>query len=213
MQTVEGGSFLDFRFKLRTLLYAITVASLFLALCPLIATEGGFIVLLYAFMAFCLGLTVFAVWLATRNAPRYLGLLIVCHLAIAMFLLIGPIVSYHINGRAWYDYGTSTWNPPPFHYSDGTIGISDYDPKFTRPAIWPVIGPVMFVMCWLSGSLMIIPPTAPVVSIAVVVLATRLRHVLTMWQSLFVWVSWAMGLVPVLYLVLWGGKVLEWIAD
>jgi hypothetical protein len=130
-----------------------------------------------------------------------------------MFLLVGPILSYHINGRAWYDYGISAWNPPPFHFSDGKIGISDYDPKFTRPAVWPHIGPVMYVMCWLSIGLMIIPPTAPVVSIALFVLAIRLKHILTTWQSLCVWASWAIGLVPVLYLVLWGGNVFEWVAD
>jgi hypothetical protein len=212
MQNIKSRSLFDFRFRLRTLLYAVTVVCLFLALCPLIATESGFTALMFAFMAFCLGLTVFAVWLATRTTPQFLGILIVCHLAIAMFLLI-PIVSYHVNGRAWYDYGLSTWNPPPFHFSDGTIGISDYDPKFTQPAVWPFIGPVMYVLCWLSIELLIFPPAAPIVSIALPILAIRLRHVLTTWQSLCVWASWAIGLVPVLYLVLWGGKVFEWIAD
>jgi hypothetical protein len=206
MQNTESGPLFDFRFRLRSLMYAVTVGCLLLALHSLV-------VLIWAFMAFCLGLTVFAVWLATRTTPRYLGILIVCHLAIAIFLLIGPIVSYHINGRAWYDYGLSTWNPPPFHHTDGTIGIVDYDPVFTRPAVWPVIGPIMYVMSWLSFSLMFIPPTAPVVSIAIFVLAIRLRHVLTSWQSLCVWAAWAIGIVPVLYMLWWGGKVLQWIGD
>ena len=215
MQNIERGSLFDFsfRFRLRTLLTTVTAACLFLALCPLIATEGELGALVIAFMVFSLGLTVFAVWCAARTTPKYLGILIVCYLAIAMFLFIGPIVSYHVNGRAWMDYGISNWNPPPFHFADGTIGISDYDPKSTQPAVWPFIGPVMYVMCWLSIGLMIFPPTAPVVSIALPILAIRLRHVLTAWQSVCVWASWVIGLIPVLYLVLWGGKVLEWIAD
>jgi hypothetical protein len=36
---------------------------------------------------------------------------------------------------------------------------------------------------------------------------------LTKRQSLFVWTSWAIGLVPVLYLVVWGLKVLDWVVD
>src|SRR5262245_23177377 len=131
MHDIECGLLFDFRFRLRTLLIAVTATCLFLALCPLLITESGSIVFENAFLVFSLGLTVWAGWLATRNAPRYLGMLVLCHLTIAMFLLIGPIVSYHINGRAWYDYGISTWDPPPFHFSDGTIGIGDYDPKFT----------------------------------------------------------------------------------
>jgi hypothetical protein len=198
MQGVEGGSFFDFRFNLRTLLYGVTAASIFLALCPLIATQTGFIAFENAFLPFSLGLTAFAVWLATRNSPKYLGILIICHMTIAMFLLLGPIVSYHINGRAWYDYGMSPWNPPPFQFSDGTIGISDYDPKFTRPVVWPVIGPVMYVMSRLSMLLMIFPPTAPAVTIAAFVLASRLWPVLTKQQLLFVSTSWVISLVRAL---------------
>jgi hypothetical protein len=203
---VDGGPLFDFRFRLRTLLFAVTATCLFLALCSLIAIENAFPIL-------TLGMTALAVWLATRNAPRYLGILIACHLIIAMLLIVGPIASYHINGRAWYDYGLSPWNPPPFHFDDGNVGIGDYDPKYTRPAVWPVIGPVMYVMSWAGVGLMIFPPIAPVVSIAVFVLAIRLRHVLTKWQSRFVWASWTIGLVPVLYLLFWGLKVFDWIAD
>ena len=212
MQSVEGGSLFDFRFSLRTLLFLFTAVCLFLAFCALI-TEIGFIAFENAFLLCCLTLTVLAVWLATCNSPRHLGVLIVCHLAIAIFLFVGPILSYHLNGRAWYDYGLSPWNPPQFHFQDGTIGVRDYDPKFTRPGVWPVIGPIMLVMTWLSIGLMILPPTAPVVAIALLVLAIRLRRVLTKRQSIFVWSSWAIGLGPVLYLVLWGGKVFEWIVD
>jgi hypothetical protein len=177
------------------------------------ATKGGFIVIVNVFLLFCFALTACAVWLATQNAPRYLGILIVCHLAIAMFLLLGPILSYHINGRAWYDYGLSGWDPPLSQFSNGTFGISDYDPKNTPPAIWPVIGPIMYIMCYLSIGLIIFPPTGPVVSIACFALAIRLRQVLTMQQSLIVWIAWAIGLPSLLYMIFWGGPVFEWIAD
>ena len=213
MQPTEGGSLFEVRFQLRTLLYAVTAICLFLALCPLIATKGGFNAFVYVFLTFCFALTACAVWLATRNMPRYLGILIVCHLAIAVFLLIGPILSYHLNGCAWYDYGLSSWDPPVSQFSDGTLGIGDYDPKYTLPAVWPVIGPIMYYMCWLSIGLIIFPPTGPVVSIAYFVLAIRLRHVLTVRQSLLVWIAWAIGLPPVLYMIFWGGPVFEWIAD
>ena len=188
MQSAESnnrGSLFKFQFGLRTLLYTITAACLILALCPLIVTAIGLFVV-YAFIVFCLTLTIYAVCLATENTPRHLGRLGVIHAAIALFLLAGPIASYYINGRAWYDYGLSAWNPPPYRQSDGNIGIVDYDPAYTPPAVWPVIGPAMYAMCWFSVSLIYFPPTAPVVSIAMAVLAIRLRHLLTTRQSLFV---------------------------
>src|SRR5687767_5411349 len=101
MQNIDYGPLFDFRFRLRTLLLLLTAVCLFLALLPLIATESGFIAFGNAFLVSSLALTALAVWLATRNSPRHLGILILCHLAIAIFLVVGPIVSYHLNGRAW----------------------------------------------------------------------------------------------------------------
>lgn len=183
MQT--NASLFNWRFRLRSLLIVVTVACVALSsVTLLLASEAGFVALMYSFLAFCVGLCLFAIWLTARNNVSRLGLLLVCHLAIAVFLLV-PIASYHINGRAWYDYGLSEWDLPPFHFSDGTVGVADYDPKFTRPAVWPIIGRFMLTMCWLSMCLMFIPPTALVFSIAVFVSAIRHRRVLTSRQSFF----------------------------
>jgi hypothetical protein len=213
MQVIEGGPLFNLRFGLRTLLYAVTAACIFLAFLPLIETDVGFAIFSCTFLLFSSALTAYAVWLATRNSPQYLGRLMLCHLVIAVFLLVGPIISYHLNGRAWYDYGLTSWDPPLSRFRDGTLGISDYDPKHTLPATWPVIGPILFMMCWLSVGLMVFPPTGPIVLIALFVSMIRLRQVLSPPQNLLAWMAWAFGSVPVFYLICWGGKVLDWIAD
>lgn len=205
MHTIEAGPLFNIRFRLRTVLCVVTAFCLLLALGPPLFE--------LTFLLFCVALSAYAVWLATRSTPRYLGLLIVWQLAIATFLFVGPILSYHLNGRAWYDYGLSTWNPPVSRFSDGRIGIYDYDPKYTPPAVWPVIGPIMYIMCWLSGSLIFFPPTSLIVSIASFNLAVRLRHVLTERQMLVAWMTWVIGILPTLYMFFWGGHVIEWIAD
>lgn len=205
MQAIEAGPLLDVRFRLRTFLAAVTVICVSLAF--------GFNTFCFVFSLASGALALYSIWLAGQYAPRYLGILIICHVAIAAFLSIGPILSYHLNGRAWYDYGLSNWDPPPSQLSDGTVGVYDYDPKSTPPAVWPIIGPLLYVMCWLSFALVIFPPTGPIVSIACFVLAIRLRHVLTTRQNLVVWIAWGLGLPPLLYLIFWGGHVLEWIAD
>ena len=203
-----------FRFQLRTLLYGVTGACGFLALCRLLNTEGGFAMFELLFFLSMTALMLLSLWLSTRNSLSYLGILLLCHLSIAVFLVTGPIAAYHINGRAWYDYGWTTWDPPLFHYRDGTIGISDYDPKFTKPGIWPVVGPIWIMLSFLlSIGLMIFPPVAPVIAVTVPLLAFRLRHVLTSRQKFYAWSLWLIGLPPVLYMICWGVRVLEWIAD
>lgn len=213
MQTIAPGPLFDIRFRLRTFLAAVTVICVFLALCPLIATKPGYAIFSTAFLLACAALTAYAISLAIRNTPRYLGILIIFHLTIATLLIVGPILSYHVNGRAWYDYGLSTWNPPVSIFNDGTTGIHDYDPKFTPPATWPTIGPIMYEMCWLSIYLLLFPPVAPVVSIALLTLAIRLRNVLSRRQKLVALLAWSVGSLPLLCMIFWGGHVLEWIAD
>ena len=170
---VQGGPLFDLkiRFSLRTVLYAVSGACFLLTVYRLTGAIEDVVVV------FCLGVAAFAIWSATRDTPRHLGNLIACHLVLAVWLLAGPVLSYHINGRAWYDYGLSQWDPPPYHLNDGSVVVSDYDPKSTRPAVWPIIGPIMYTLCWFSMCLMVLPPTAPIVSIALFALAIRLRHV------------------------------------
>jgi hypothetical protein len=76
----------------------------------------------------------------SSEAVRRYSLL--AHLLSGGVVFLGLILPYHINGRAWYDYGWSGWNPPEYHFSDGKVGHADYDPKFTRPTTWPVLGKV-----------------------------------------------------------------------
>lgn len=213
MPTTEFQPLFAFRFSTRTLLIAFAIASLVLALSPLLYTETGIIVTGMAFMVVMFAAILPMGWLVIQNTPRSLGRLTVCHVAIATFLLLGPIASYHINGRAWYDYGLTGWNPPPFLERDGTFGIGDYDPKFTRPGVWPVIGPIMLTMTLFSLALLYVPPLAPIVAVCILVSAIRLRHVLTVRQSLSVWTLWLFGLLPIAYMYYWGGKVIEWLMD
>jgi hypothetical protein len=201
------------QFRLRTLLYVVSAACVLLAIFQLLGPEHRLVALLYVFSLFSLGLLVFAVLLATRDSWRHIALLSICHLALGLFLLFGPILSYHVNGRAWYDYGLSGWNPPISCDEDGRTWISDYDPKFTPPATWPIIGPVMDLMCCCSMVLTFIPPTAEIVTVALPVMAIRLRNTLTLRQSICAWTVWAAGAVPTLYMVVWGRKVFEWLLD
>ena len=202
------------RFQLRTLLYVMSVRCVIFAICSLLNTEGGFAVFELMFFLSMTALMLLSLWLSTRNSPRYLGILLLCHLSIAALLLAGPIAAYHINGRAWYDYGWTSRDPPLFLFRDGTIGISDYDPKFTMPGVWPVVGPIWIMLSFLlSIGLMIFPPVAPVVAVTTPVLSFRLRYMLTSRQTVYAWNLWLIGLLPVLYMVCWGGRVLEWIAD
>jgi hypothetical protein len=64
-------------------------------------------------------------------------------------------------------------------------------------------------MCWYSISIAVCPPTAPLVAVATPILLyraspRRLKHLLF---------GWALGLLPLAYLLVWGGKVAEWIFD
>lgn len=201
-----------FQFRLRTLLYLVSAVGVLLASFQVLGPEYAVRALGSVFLLFSFGLLVFAVWLAARNTRWHLRRLLVCHLAVGAFLLVGPILAYHVNGRAWYDYGLAGWNPPVSH-DDGRTWIGDYDSKYTPPAVWPIVGPVLYLMSAYSIGLAFIPPTAEVITIALLVMAARLRRALTVRQQVYVWTIWTVGAVPVLYMVVWGAKVLEWIVD
>lgn len=71
----------------------------------------------------------------------------------------------------------------------------------------------MLAISYCSFTLLYLPPLAPVVSICAFVSAIRLRHVLTIGQSLIVWTLWLIGLPPIFYMYYWGGKVFDWLMD
>jgi hypothetical protein len=156
-----------------------------------------------------LGMGLWGLVLALKNPPTAIRFLSGLHCSIGVFLLVGPIGAYHINGRAWFDYGLTGWN----RSSDGTIGFDDYDPKFTRPATWPVIGPVLFHMCWASLSLLICPPIGPGVAILLLTLTLIHRGSMSRPQARQIFAWWAVGLIPQLYFVVWGGNLVEWLLD
>jgi hypothetical protein len=145
------------------------------------------------------------------DPPVRVRLLLGAHLCIGAFLIVGPVGSYHINGRAWYDYGLSGWHPPPYHFSDGEVGKGDYDPKFTRPFIWPTIGPMLEWMCGASLFVLILPPLAPV--LAVLTLASVNGSGISANGRNRGRLLWAIGAAPQVYLLAWGFNVLAWLAD
>jgi hypothetical protein len=209
----QDGPLFPTRFSLRGLLFVTAAACVALVLCRFFAISESLLLLEVGSLLFGTCVIAWAGWAMGRANPRYLGLLLMANVASGSCLLIGPIAAYHINGRAWYDYGLSAWNPPVSSYSDGRTGVGDYDPKWTPPAIWPVIGPAFYTMCIAGIGLMILPPTAPALVVLSALMAMRFRRVLTASQKHLVCSLWVVGSLPTLYLLVWGLKVLEWIAD
>lgn len=135
------------------------------------------------------------------------------HQFLGAFLFAGPIAAYHINGRAWYDYRVSGWNPPLSVDEEGTVWRGDYDPKFTPPASWPIVGGVLHAMCVYSIGIVVCPPVAPLVALTSGILLLRYRRFNTRRQLRLTFALWSAALCPLLYLIVWGDKVLSWIAD
>lgn len=202
------------KFSLRTMLCVVTGVGLVLAFfCWVPKNQFTFNLLanLFLFASLC-GIG-FTVWLSPRKSVRSLRGLALLNLALGSFLLVGPIASYHINGRAWYDYGISPWDPPPGHFPDGRVEVVDYDPGYTPPGTWPIAGDILILMTVCSVGLIVIPPTAPIVSIALLAMAIRLRRSLTRSQAICVGAIWLLGTIPTIYMVVWGWKVWDWAFD
>jgi hypothetical protein len=192
------------RFSLKRALLAITAACAWLTLLKLTGGETAFLLLnLPVFIALCVA--------ATTRPQR--AIVWVLPLQTFLLLCLGVLVaSYHINGRAWYDYGLSAWNPPPSYHDDGTIYLGDYDPKFTRPYVWPWVGDAMAILSECTVGLMIAPPTAPLCPFALFMLL-RTHSAYPNAIRVAAWIEISFSSVLVIYLGCWGLKVLEWIAD
>lgn len=194
------------RFRIRTILIATAVLCGFLALARSREPKVGVLLLLWLSSIGLLSATL-------RDQITGVFALLAFHLFLGAFLLIGPIASYHINGRAWYDYGVSPWNPPVLIDENGKAWRGDYDPKYTPPVSWAVGGDLLYALCFCSIGIVMCPPVAPIVALTSGILLWNYRYRIDERQrNLFV-AMWAAGLCPLLYLLVWGEKVLDWIAD
>ena len=92
---------LEFRFGLRSLFVLVTGFAVFCALCPWIEYLLPIFLTVFASISFCI-----LVWtmMMTPSNTQNLGRLTGYQLAVAACLFFGPILSYHVNGRA----GTTT---------------------------------------------------------------------------------------------------------
>jgi hypothetical protein len=148
-------------------------------------------------------------WTAIAHPDEAARKLLATHLVLALYLTVGPIFSYHVNGRAAYDYGLVGWNPPISRDETGKTWKANYDPKFTPPGTWPIIGPTMYTMCWVSTMVVVCPPIAPFVAMFTLFLLWRA----SVGRTRLIVAGWTMGCLPIAYLLIWGVKVLDWIAD
>jgi hypothetical protein len=192
------------RFSLKGALLCLTAACAWLTILKLAGGENAFLLLnVLIFFSLC------GVALARPQQA------IVWVLPLQTFLLLCLAVlvaSYHINGRAWYDYGLSGWNPPPSYDENGAAYAGDYDPKFTRPFVWPWIGESMAILSDFAFGSMIIPPTAPLCPVVLIILL-RTHRTYPKAIRVAAWIEIAVASVLVIYLACWGLKVLEWLAD
>jgi hypothetical protein len=159
-----------------------------------------------AFVA-SIGLSIWALWLATSREPRQLGLLLLMHLAIGVLLLLGPIAAYHLTGRAWYDYGLLQGDPVTVQDSDG---ITRYYPLWTLSQSWPRAGPILETLTRVC-IFAFVPPTAWIIAILAPFMIVRLRTVLSPRQKWRVAMLWLIGVLPIAYLLAWGMKVAKWL--
>jgi hypothetical protein len=154
------------QFTIRQLIFAVFFTSL---LCAAARWLGGECV---AVLALWLPGS-WLLWTAIAHPDQAAARLLALHLVLAIYLTFGPILAYHVNGRAWYDYGLAGWNPPVSQDDTGKTWKADYDPKFTPPATWPIVGPAMYAMSYFSPILVVCPPTAPLVAMVSLFLLWR----------------------------------------
>ena len=190
------------QFTIRQLIFGVFFTSL---LCGTARWFGGQGVAVLALWLPCSWLLCTAIAEPEQAARKLLAL----HLVLALYLTVGPIVSYHVNGRSAYDYGLVRWNPPVSQDETGRKWKGDYDPKFTPPATWPILGPTMYTMCWVSIALVVCPPIAPLVAMFTLLLLWRVSA----GRTKLLIAGWTMACLPIVYLLVWGVKVLDWIAD
>jgi hypothetical protein len=192
------------RFSLKRALLGLTAACAWLTLFKLAGGETAFLLLNFlVFIALCVA--------ATTRPQR--AIVWVLPLQTALLLCLGVLVaSYHINGRAWYDYGLSAWNPPPSYHDDGTTYLGDYDPGSTRPYVWPWTGDVMATASHIAVGLMIFPPTAPLCTVVLIILLrTHIAYPKPIRVAAKIQIYVASALM--IYLVCWGLVIVEWLAD
>jgi hypothetical protein len=193
------------RFTLTTALLALTAACVWLTSYKLF---GGF----WAFVLLNCPAFIALIGAATWRPQR--AIVWILPLQTLLIVCLGVLVaSYHINGRAWHDYG-GAWNPPPYLDEHGAVVAMnvDYDPKNTRPFMWPWIGEAMTILSLSALGLMIFPPTAPLCTF---VLYKLLRTHSTYPKAIRVAATMQVfvALLLMIYLACWGLKILEWIAD
>lgn len=192
------------RFSLKRALLALTAACAWLTIFKLGGSMPAILLPnVLAFISLC-GIA------ATRSQQAIIWLL-----ALQTFLLLclGVLIaSYHINGRAWHDYGGS-WNPPPYLDDQGGVEAVnvDYDPKNTRPYMWPWIGDGMAFLSFAAVASMIIPPTVPLCTFVLYKLLRTHRYPKAIRDAAAMQVF--VALLLMIYLACWGPKILEWLAD
>ena len=199
---VDGSGGRRSQFTIRQLIFAVFFTSL---LCATARWLGGDYV---GVLALWLPAS-WLLWTAIVQPDQAARKLLALHLVLAVYLTAGPIVSYHLNGRAAYDYGLVGWNPPVSQDETGRTWKADYDPKYTPPATWPIIGLTMYTMCWVSTMVVACPPIAPLVAMFTLFLLWRT----SVGRTKLLITGWAMGCLPIVYLLVWGVKILDWIAD
>jgi hypothetical protein len=193
------------RFSLKRALLGFTAACAWLTIFKLAGGVWAFVLLN--------GLVFFSLCNVTLDRPRQTIAWVLPLQTVLLLCLAVLVASYHINGRAWHDYGGS-WNPPPYLDEHGAVVAVnvDYDPKNTRPYAWPWIGEGMAIMSLSAVAFMIIPPTAPLCTF---VLYKLLRTHSTYSKAIRIaaTIQIYVASVLIIYLVCWGSKIFEWLAD
>jgi hypothetical protein len=193
------------RFNLKGALLALSAACAWLTIFKL---AGGW------WASLLLNFLVFFALVAVVPDRRQQAIVWVLPLQTALLLCLGVLVaSYHINGRAWHDYGGS-WNPPPYLDEQGAVEAVnvDYDPKNTRPYAWPWIGEGMAILSLSAIAFMILPPTAPLCTFVLYkLLRTHSTYSKAIRDAATMQVFVARLLMS--YLACWGLKILDWLGD
>jgi hypothetical protein len=193
------------RFSLKRALLGLTAACAWLTIFKLAGGVWAFVLLN--------GLVFFSLCNVTLDRPRQTIAWVLPLQTVLLLCLAVLVASYHINGRAWHDYGGS-WNPPPYLDEHGAVVAVnvDYDPKNTRPYMWPWIGEVMSFLSLAAMASMIIPPTAPLCTfVLLMLLRTHSTYPKAIRVAARTQIYVASALM--IYLAFWGLKILEWLGD
>lgn len=142
---------------------------------------------------------------------RTLYILLSCYCVLGAWVLLA-VLPYHINGRAWYDYGIQPWSPPQYK-TESSIGRADYDPKITRPFNWPWIGRIWYSLSCTAFILVLGAPIVLVLAIWTRILIEKCRTQIDDSATRFVLCVWWMTSFSFLYLYTLGWGCFKWLAD